>query len=248
METEEHITLAKKWLRSSGQFSKSSPSLWSTKIVHTAIGERERDTKASPAKLFTDVVFDLSHADFCYYRSEYQPPAEIYPLALMWPKGVKISRVHLENTDTHDWCLEPEPTLKDGKQRQRERESERKKDMWLGAMHIQRFGGRAGYMAVRKDVSMCACMCAWGVCESCGQQQMAGLVPLGGERSYWPTLFFWCMCINDHGCNCCSQAKPTVRAAPLTYLCIRLRFPGMSKWKRDTMPFVKRSQSEKSQF
>lgn len=122
METEEHITLAKKWLRSSGQFSKSSPSLWSTKIVHTAIGERERDTKASPAKLFTDVVFDLSHPDFCYYRSEYQPPAEIYPLALMWPKGVKISRVHLENTDTHDWCLEPEPTLKDGKKRQRERE------------------------------------------------------------------------------------------------------------------------------
>lgn len=181
METEEHITLAKKWLRSSGQFSKSSPSLWSTKIVHTAIGERERDTKASPAKLFTDVVFDLSHPDFCYYRSEYQPPAEIYPLALMWPKGVKISRVHLENTDTHDWCLEPEPTLKDGKKWQRERESERKKDMWLGAMHIQRFGGRAGYMAVRKDVSICACMCAWGVCESCGQQQMAGLVPLGGR-------------------------------------------------------------------
>lgn len=112
----------KKWLRSSGQFSKSSPSLWSMKIVHTAIGEQERDTKASPAKLFTDVVFDLSHADFCYYRSEYQPPAEIYPLALMWPKGVKISRVHLENTDTHDWCLEPEPALKDGKKRQRERE------------------------------------------------------------------------------------------------------------------------------
>lgn len=73
---------------------------------------------------------------------------------------------------TDVWSLNP---LKDGKKRQRE--SERKKDMWLGAMHIQRFGGRAGYTAVRKDVSMCA----WGVCESCGQQQMAGLVPLGGR-------------------------------------------------------------------